>query len=432
MATIAAPRTRTTQQSLRAAAEFTTALGNACSRAEVVEAVLQGLVDLGLSALIGGLEDDQLRVLACALPPGRTAAAEAALDSRLPLLGVGVVQAALQAGGPVMRTAAERRRLASLFPVGSHSQLAALGLDRGAVAAVPLEAVTGAQMVLMAWGPAWRPRMLPLLRVAAAHQAYAWKLDRGPALARSREPGRGVLLSQRIRQQPDLARLEPAVRPVVRLIDRAVIAYEGLCGFAPTRRFHSPAELVAAVEPAVRARLEAECCARVLPLLRLVGPGALFVRLSVDTLQGDGGRAIARLRAAAAPSVDPAQLVVELDAAVAAAAPRRAARLARSLRAAGLRIAVTELGRGPVQLEILAELGPDYLIADRGRIAGIDRSAAQRAILLSLLALSAYTNGRLVARGIETDAELAALMSLGVQFGEIGRASCRERVLFRV
>ncbi len=401
----------------RVTADFAALLSRARSRVEVVDGILERLGELGLSALVGRLEDDQLLVLACTVPPVRAAAATAVLGRTLPLLGVGVAQAAINTAAPATWTATECRRLLPLLPADRRRQLTALGLGRGAAGAAPLETGDGSTGVLLVWGPPWRPRLLPLLEMAAAHQVYAWRMDRGPVLAPVAPPASRSLFSQPFSQPPEPDRLEAAVRPVARLIDGAVVGYEGLCGFAPTLRFHGPAELAAAVAPELRARVEEACCGRVLPLLGLVGPGALFLRLSLSGLVADRGRIPAQLRGAAVPPATPAQLVIELDAAAIAAHPRLAARVVAGLRDWGMRVAIADAGDGPVHLAELAALRPDYLVAGRRRIAGIDESAVRRAVLVSLLGLSAYTNGRLVARGIETDAELAALMSLGVQFG---------------
>jgi EAL domain-containing protein (putative c-di-GMP-specific phosphodiesterase class I) len=88
------------------------------------------------------------------------------------------------------------------------------------------------------------------------------------------------------------------------------------------------------------------------------------------------------------------------------------------LRERGLRVAVDDVGAGYASLRHALQLAPDMVKMDISLTRGIDRDAGRRALATALISFAAETNMTIVAEGIETAGELAALRELGVRYGQ--------------
>ncbi|HEU4911214.1 MAG TPA: EAL domain-containing protein [Actinomycetes bacterium] len=88
------------------------------------------------------------------------------------------------------------------------------------------------------------------------------------------------------------------------------------------------------------------------------------------------------------------------------------------LRARGVRLAVDDTGSGYSGLRQLLDLRPDILKIDRGLTQGIDSDPARQALAWALSWFAGSTDATVVAEGIETEAELETLRSLGVGCGQ--------------
>lgn len=107
----------------------------------------------------------------------------------------------------------------------------------------------------------------------------------------------------------------------------------------------------------------------------------------------------------------------EYDPVVAALAP---------LRLRGLRVAVDGAGAGFGSMSQVTHLSPDIIKLDRSLIAGIDHAAGQKTLGAAMVEFARQIGADLVAEGIETQAELTAVMELGMTCGQgylLGRPS---------
>jgi diguanylate cyclase (GGDEF)-like protein/PAS domain S-box-containing protein len=89
-----------------------------------------------------------------------------------------------------------------------------------------------------------------------------------------------------------------------------------------------------------------------------------------------------------------------------------------SLRAAGYRIAIDDFGSGHSSLARIAQLPVDVLKIDRSLIAGICDSPREEAIVRAIIATAEALEADVVAEGIETEGQRAALRDLGVRSGQ--------------
>lgn len=98
------------------------------------------------------------------------------------------------------------------------------------------------------------------------------------------------------------------------------------------------------------------------------------------------------------------------------------------LRRRGLRIAVDDAGSGFSSMRHILQLRPDIIKLDRSLIAGIDSDQGQRALGAAMVGFAKQIGARIVAEGIETQAELTAVTELGMTSGQgyfLGRPTIR-------
>lgn len=84
----------------------------------------------------------------------------------------------------------------------------------------------------------------------------------------------------------------------------------------------------------------------------------------------------------------------------------------------GVEIAVDDAGAGFASLRHVIELRPDYVKLDISLIRGVGDDDARQALVAGMVHFAAETGCVLVAEGIETEPELAALRRLGIGLGQ--------------
>ncbi len=84
----------------------------------------------------------------------------------------------------------------------------------------------------------------------------------------------------------------------------------------------------------------------------------------------------------------------------------------------GFTTAIDDFGAGHSGLGLLANLQTDLIKLDMELIRGIDGSSPKRAIVEAMIGLTRRLGMRVIAEGIETEAELATLRLLGVRLAQ--------------
>jgi diguanylate cyclase (GGDEF)-like protein/PAS domain S-box-containing protein len=90
--------------------------------------------------------------------------------------------------------------------------------------------------------------------------------------------------------------------------------------------------------------------------------------------------------------------------------------LLSALRKTGIKISIDDFGTGYSSLSYLKELPLDILKIDRAFIEGIEDSQAQKAIVKAIIVLGNSLNLKVVAEGIENEAQLSLLSSYGCDY----------------
>ena len=212
----------------------------------------------------------------------------------------------------------------------------------------------------------------------------------------------------RLRQILDRREFDIAFQPIVDLRTRSVVGYEALSrfddGVAPDRRFAE------AFDAGLGA--EFELAAVALATERSAGlPSGAFVSINIspDVLV-DGTvrlrRALPKDRETVLEVTEHAQI---LD------YPR--------LRAAvetldGVGLAVDDAGAGYASMRHILELRPAFAKLDISLVQGIDRDEVRQSLAAGLVHVANRSEFRLIAEGIEHEAEAACLQELGVGLGQ--------------
>lgn len=80
-------------------------------------------------------------------------------------------------------------------------------------------------------------------------------------------------------------------------------------------------------------------------------------------------------------------------------------------------LAIDDAGAGFASFRHILELDPHFVKLDRTIIGGLDTDPARQAFVVGMRHFAVTTGRGLIAEGIETEAELQMLRSLGVSLG---------------
>lgn len=261
------------------------------------------------------------------------------------------------------------------------------------------------------------------------------------ALYRAKADGRGrcraYLASMRAEQdarrnliaaaRSSLARgeFELHYQPVVDMRSGDVIGHEALLRWHhPARGLLAPGEFTALFDDptlaaAVQAMVLDEAIRRTAALAAGSGTaGRVGVNFVAGQLQGPAAAEaiLAKLKAAALP---PSALIIEIPETVAIARSGSAlVTCLRRLQAAGCTIALDDFGTGYASLVHLRGFPADILKIDRSFIAGLPTDQDSQKIVRAIVALAHGLGKRVVAEGIETEAQRDFLRRLGCDSGQ--------------
>lgn len=88
------------------------------------------------------------------------------------------------------------------------------------------------------------------------------------------------------------------------------------------------------------------------------------------------------------------------------------------LRAAGVRIALDDIGLGHSNYRMLIEIRPDFFKIDRYFVTGSSEKRNARAAIESIVLLADRLGGQVIAEGIESDSDLRSVLGLGIHLAQ--------------
>lgn len=150
-------------------------------------------------------------------------------------------------------------------------------------------------------------------------------------------------------------------------------------------------------------------------------PGSIAVSVNVAPAQWRAGHDLAAEveQALAESALAPGRLKLEIteDALVQEEEARLLPALAR-LRAQGVRVSMDDFGTGHSGLSRLQRLPVDEIKVDQSFVTGIGRSAGDEAIARTVASLAQSLGYRVVAEGVETEAQFAFLREIGCELAQ--------------
>lgn len=215
-------------------------------------------------------------------------------------------------------------------------------------------------------------------------------------------------------------KIETKYQPIVALAPRQIVGYEAL-----SRADSSDADelgvhlFVAASRAELDGELDQAC--RTLSIDRrpeIANKKRLFVNCLPPTFY-EPNRELERLvEQWLDDGHDPSQLVFEITEQITRDQAMRIMPTVEKLRDRGFHFALDDVGTGAANLELIADLAPEFIKMDISLTQGIDQSRRKRDLAQYLLDLASKCDARLIAEGIEEEEELETLVELGVELGQ--------------
>jgi diguanylate cyclase (GGDEF)-like protein len=231
-----------------------------------------------------------------------------------------------------------------------------------------------------------------------------------------------VALLPRFRQAISAGELELYYQPKTLLSDGSVVAAEALVRWNLDGRLLPPGAFLPAIEQTALIHPLTDWVART-ALEQLVEWGAatsdLHVAINVSARNVSDPTFAKRLLAVVASSgIEPQRLIVEVTETALFVDPDAARVCLATLHDAGVAISIDDFGQGQTSLAYLAALPIDELKIDRAFVSRVVTDPAHAAIVRSIVQLGHTLGLRVVAEGIETEAEHARVAALGADIAQ--------------
>lgn len=214
--------------------------------------------------------------------------------------------------------------------------------------------------------------------------------------------------------------LTPLYQPIVDLRTGEIMGYEGLIRGPSDSPLHAPSTLFNVARSCGKT-IELEQVCRKVHIDKFVSlglSGKLFLNASPDALLLHARGDCAALLGPRFGSMPPENIVIELTESDPTSNYQLLRQAASDYRRLGLSIAIDDLGEGFSSLRMWSELRPEYVKVDKYFVQGLDGDPIKRQFVRSIFEIAQQSRSMVIAEGIETDAELAAVRDLGIQYGQ--------------
>jgi EAL domain-containing protein (putative c-di-GMP-specific phosphodiesterase class I) len=218
-------------------------------------------------------------------------------------------------------------------------------------------------------------------------------------------------------ERPGAIRVE--FQPMLRLIDGRpqLYAVEALSRGPAGSSIERPDVLFEyARRKGVESQVDALCIAEAIAsAATLPGETILSFNIHGSTLSNDDAFAERFLDAAEGYGINPERLMLEIVEHRAVWDMRWFRASLGTLRDAGVRIAVDDLGVGASNFRMIVDCRPDHLKIDRYIVGGCTSDSMRAAVIASIVLLADTIGACAVAEGIEEESDLEVVSSLGVE-----------------
>ncbi len=223
-------------------------------------------------------------------------------------------------------------------------------------------------------------------------------------------------------------RLTTLLQPVLDLMDGRIMGYEALSRGPSNSPLHAPQTLFHVAEHlGLLPALDWACLRTALKTFAQLNlPGQLFVNLSPGSLLDASFTPDAMLVALANAGIASKRVVIEITESTPTLDYAHLRQVVTDLHAAGIEVAIDDLGEGFSSLRLWSELKPAFVKIDKHFIAGIHQDPHKIQFVRSIKLLAEGAHSHVIAEGVESPSELAVLKDLGIRFAQgylIGRPS---------
>ncbi|WP_051257712.1 EAL domain-containing protein [Desulfovibrio cuneatus] len=210
------------------------------------------------------------------------------------------------------------------------------------------------------------------------------------------------------------------LQPIISLQDGSVFGYEALGRGPAGSLLENPEALIRCATKNCRLfaveylfRDAALVAARQIPVgLRL------FINVNPNIIHEPQFRSGLTLERLQEYALSAEHVVFELTEREAVQHPENFKRMLAHYKQQGYHIAIDDAGAGYSGLNLISDVQPHFVKLDMCLIRSIDRDKIKQALVKGMQEFAKLTNTMLVAEGIETEAELATLIALGVPLGQ--------------
>lgn len=209
-------------------------------------------------------------------------------------------------------------------------------------------------------------------------------------------------------------------QPVVSLTDAAVIGYEALSRGPQGSPLERPDVLfAAAAEHDLVWELEYLCRNKALERARdIIATKMIFLNVDPQIIKDPRFQKGYTREMLHNLYIDTGNVIFEITEKTAINDYRAFRRILDNYVSQGYKIAIDDTGAGYSGLKTLAQTRPHYIKVDMELIRDIDKDYLKQAMLKALYDFSVATNSQIIAEGIETRAELATLIDIGIPYGQ--------------
>lgn len=212
--------------------------------------------------------------------------------------------------------------------------------------------------------------------------------------------------------------IENAFQPIVEAGTGVVFGYESLMRGQERIGFDTPIQMLdEAQRTGQLLGLEQMVTSRALAkfaTLPNVGTTTLFLNLDVRLIPQGTALVDSLLQHLRKANIPPSSICFELSERFDNTRVPEFADLVARMRKAGFKLAIDDFGVGHGEMKLLCDHPVDYLKIDRHFVADIDRSARKRHLVRNLVNIAHVLGTRVIAEGVETEAEFLACREFGV------------------
>jgi diguanylate cyclase (GGDEF)-like protein len=218
----------------------------------------------------------------------------------------------------------------------------------------------------------------------------------------------------------DRKKLKSVYQPIISIRSAAILGWEALIRGPENSYFQSPDNIFSFAEAeGLLFPLEKICRESALNNLGELGPDQkIFINVHPNTINDPDFTEGETIKILQDFHIKPKNVVFEITERHHIKDFTSLNRTLTHYRDQGFLVAVDDLGCGASTLQSIAEIRPDYIKIDISLVRGIHKDGVKKALMETFVTFAEKIGSEIIAEGIEEEAEMAALVNIGVHYGQ--------------